>query len=163
MTTPAIPQNAISVARLVDVGARSNPVNIYICASSHVTQFDRVIRVRDRLLDCGIHVTSRWPEIVKAARDSGIASDHDLSHRDAVRAALSDISDIRRADALAFLVPPLGTYTHGGFWEIGFAHGLGKPIFSAGPFASIFLATTEHYDRDDELIGALHACVPRAS
>ena len=129
-------------------------MKIYVAASSAESESSRVDTMIGALRRMGHEVTSRWPAIVLA-----VANDSELSMRNVVRSVMSDVSDIRRSDAVVFLSPPDGLHTHGGFWEIGFAHGIGKPVFSAGSFASIFLATTEHYDTDAGLRDALERCV----
>ena len=130
-------------------------MRFYVAASSRVEQIDRVRAFADALVDIGHTATSRWLDLVAAEQAKGFAGDSDLPPDVASRAAACDLNDIIRADGLVLLVPPVGVYSHGAMFEAGYAHGIGKPVYSSGPPRSIFQFRTENYATDYELLEAL--------
>lgn len=131
-------------------------MRVYVAGSSHPNEIARVEQVVQKLRGVGGRtlITSRWIEHVRRARLEGVGSDKDLPAVTASRIMQMDLNDIRSSDAVV-LVIPLVEYTHGAFFEAGFAHALHKPILAVGPMRSVFTFAAERYGSLPELIAAL--------
>jgi nucleoside 2-deoxyribosyltransferase len=132
-------------------------MKIYVAGSSREDQRYRIGYMIDSLIDAGHEVTSRWLDMVAVEQEQGFAA-NDLPAERGIHAVSSDLNDIRRADALVLMIPPPGVYTHGGFYEAGFADALGKQTYSCGVLGgSIFAYRTQHFESDYDLIEAMKA------
>lgn len=112
---------------------------VYIAGSSY--EIDRAERAVAALIDRGVHVTSSWPRVVRTV---GNPNPRGATVSDRFRWSVDDLAQVRDADLLWFLVPPISppeAHTRGGWVEAGYAMGLGKVvIFSGDTKQSIFCA-----------------------
>jgi nucleoside 2-deoxyribosyltransferase len=112
---------------------------VYIAGSSYETE--RAERATAALLERGVHVTATWPRVVRTV---GSPNPRGATVSDRFRWSVDDLAQVRDADLLWFLVPPIApaeAHTRGGWVEVGYALGLGKlVIFSGDTKQSIFCA-----------------------
>lgn len=118
-------------------------MKVYIAASS--VDIDRAKNAAIALEAAGVEVVSTWWFDVETVGDANPA---DLQTR--FRCSLKDIDEVSRADVVWFLVPEI-VYSHGAFFEIGFAYAQGIKVFASGNTSrSIFLSLAYEYATDDE-------------
>lgn len=128
-------------------------MKLYIAASSsdlvRVRHWDQIARSV-----AGIEVVSSWLDVVAQV---GEANPRDIERARARAWALDDLTDIHRADAVWFLVPPLDQPTRGAWCELGFAQARNKKIIvcSGDVRQSIFCALGDEYERDEDAFAAL--------
>jgi nucleoside 2-deoxyribosyltransferase len=117
---------------------------VYVAGSS--AELERCEAAIARLERAGVHVTSTWPIVV---RDAGAGNPRDASRDRRRLLSVSDLGQVRDADLVWVLVPPLDCPTRGAWLEAGYAHGLGKlVVFSGDTLQSIFCATGTEFTDD---------------
>lgn len=95
-------------------------LKIYLAGAS--SELERCGRIMDALIAMPhVEVTHNWVEGIRKVRASGITSDGLLSREDARTYADADRQGIRDANIFWQAVPEKGTYSHGAFWELGYA------------------------------------------
>ena len=100
----------------------------------------------------GHEVTSRW-----LSGSHGV-SDNALTHADAERFAGEDLDDILAADAIVCFTeapgPTAGRGRGGRYFEMGFAHGVGKRVVVIGPLENVFchIEAVTRYDTFEDFL-----------
>lgn len=114
-------------------------MKVYLAGGS--SEAVSVLKWVDRCRDAGIEVTHDWASGVLAHQAKG-GSDATLGTADRIRAALTDLGAVARADWFWLLMPERPSFGAG--VEMGRA--LGKtPAIVSGPWAtSIFTSLAEH-------------------
>lgn len=116
---------------------------VYVAASS--SDITRAEQWRARLRDAGFTVVSTWPHTIKAVGD---ANPRDATDEQRRQLAESDLTEVRSADALWFLVPQTAN-GRGAYCEFGSAGILGKLIVASGDTKqSIFLSLAYEFADD---------------
>jgi hypothetical protein len=117
---------------------------VYVAGSS--AELERCEAAIALLEASGVHVTSTWPIVV---RDHGGGNPRDASRDRRRLFSVADLGQVREADLVWVLVPPLDCPTRGAWLEAGYAHGLGKlVVFSGDTLQSIFCATGNEFADD---------------
>lgn len=90
---------------------------------------------RQKLIDAGYNVNSRWLDFEKDAGDDGLS----ISKETLQQEAIHDLEDVSHADALILLnTQARGEETSGKAVEFGFAMGLLKPVLIVGNRTNVF-------------------------
>jgi nucleoside 2-deoxyribosyltransferase len=126
-------------------------MKIYLAA-----RYGRKQEIADRARELeavGVMITSRWHDkpFEPYPRD---ATNPDP---EMIRAALDDLRDIDRADALLVFTDPGAVLGGGHHWEAGYAYGQNKIIYLLGPRQTVFyhLASIRQYHHWQDLKMAL--------
>lgn len=119
--------------------------SVYVAASS--SDLERAERWTKALNALGIQTTNTWIEEVK---QHGGGNPNGASETDRKRWANQDLKGVEDADILWCLLPSPGTFSHGAFFELGFAYAQGRQVVTSGQLDphSIFLSLTEHSQED---------------
>jgi nucleoside 2-deoxyribosyltransferase len=139
----------------------SRPFRVYIGGSSHPDEMARVKRWNTACREAGIEVTSTWLDVV--AGTSGGANPREATVDDRRGWSAQDLSEVARADALWFLVPPVERPTRGAWAELGYAYARAQLILISGDTKqSIFPALGAEFDSDEEAFRTLLLVKQRA-
>jgi nucleoside 2-deoxyribosyltransferase len=114
-------------------------LKVYIAAS--LTDKDKALALRLKLVNAGIQVTSQW--IFEAGVNDPIQNQSQSEYLEKL-----DLGDIDRSDLLIFMSGT--TKSPGKTTEIGYAIGIRKPIFFLGSIYSVFHWNSSIYRWDSE-------------
>lgn len=92
---------------------------VYIAAASK--ELDRYLAAVALAESLGLEVVGKWGEAIAQHGSQGL----DLEANDRMMRSRSIREAIQRAQGFVFLQPPQDVATRGGFWECGYAEGLG--------------------------------------
>lgn len=125
-------------------------MKIYVAGSSAETE--RAQKFTTALQQMGIQTTNTWIEEVVL---HGGGNPDSASPGDRRRWAQQDLKGVDDADGVWILLPT--QYSHGAFFEIGYALAKGKTIYSSGQCTppSIFLSLTIQFETDLEAFCAI--------
>lgn len=123
---------------------------VYVAASSR--EVERVRRCQALAAEWGWELTLDWLTPMLANIDRGVR-DTDLPADEQHRHAEEDRMAIYAANLVWFLAP--NAPTKGAWYELGWAHGIGKPVVVSGcaadPAPMLFLAHEDIVERDEDV------------
>src|SRR3990172_10738927 len=122
--------------------------NVYIAASTQLSQRERAQHWVNHLALAGVRVVSTWLTVVDVV---GSANPRDASPEERLQWTANCLREVRECDLLWFLVPPADVLTRGAWAEVGDAVATDKLLVSSGDTKqSIFCALGEERPEDLE-------------
>jgi hypothetical protein len=129
------------------------PCRVYLAGSSAPAERERVRRWSAALTAAGIMVHATWPVMVGAV---GAGEPPHASIADRRRRAVQYLTELRHADVLWVLCPPIDTPTRGAWIELGVAYECARLIVASGDTRqSVFAALAEEFTTDEDAFHAL--------
>ena len=126
---------------------------VHLAGSSAPAERERVQRWSAALTATGITVQATWPVTVAAV---GAGEPPHTSAADRRRRAVQYLTELRQADVLWLLCPPIDTPTRGAWIELGVAYECAKLILASGDTRqSVFTALAEEFTTDEDAFHAL--------